>query len=75
MAGGWGGWTAGGWGSADRFKSSCSGTEGPDCIEVATPPPADTTVHVRDSKDKDKDRARLAFADAPWADFVAFARR
>ncbi|WP_406436979.1 DUF397 domain-containing protein [Streptomyces sp. NBC_00631] len=56
----------------DWFKSSYSSNEGPDCVEVAIAP-ADTTVHVRDSKDKDG--ARLAFADASWAGFVAFAGR
>ncbi|MGW4910075.1 DUF397 domain-containing protein [Streptomyces sp. NPDC004270] len=49
------------------FKSSYSGGDEPDCVEVAISP-ADTTVHVRDSKDKD--RAGLAFADASWAEFV-----
>ncbi|MFD4600611.1 DUF397 domain-containing protein [Streptomyces sp. NPDC058464] len=48
------------------------GNDGPDCVEVAISPAA-STVHVRDSKDKD--RAGLAFADASWADFVAFAGR
>ncbi|MER5517232.1 DUF397 domain-containing protein [Streptomyces sp. NPDC002763] len=51
----------------DWFKSSYSSNDGPDCVEVAISP-ADTTVHVRDSKDKD--RAGLAFADASWAGFV-----
>ncbi|WP_316749417.1 DUF397 domain-containing protein [Streptomyces herbicida] len=35
--------------------------------------PTAPTVHVRDSKDKAG--ARLAFTDASWADFVAFAGR
>ncbi|MEV7385210.1 MULTISPECIES: DUF397 domain-containing protein [unclassified Streptomyces] len=47
------------------FKSSYSSNEGPDCVEIAIAP---TTVHVRDSKDKD--RGGLAFADASWAGFV-----
>ncbi|WP_089101996.1 DUF397 domain-containing protein [Streptomyces hyaluromycini] len=51
----------------DWFKSSYSSNDGPDCVEVAISPAA-TTVHVRDSKDKD--RAGLAFADASWAEFV-----
>ncbi|MDL5202162.1 DUF397 domain-containing protein [Streptomyces sp. ALI-76-A] len=54
------------------FKSSYSGNDGPDCVEVAIAP-ADATVHVRDSKDKNG--TRLAFTDASWAGFVAFARR
>jgi hypothetical protein len=44
--------------------------DGPDCVEVATATP-DATVHVRDSKDKGG--ARLAFTNASWAEFVAFA--
>ena len=51
-------------------KSSYSGNDGPDCVEVAIAT-ADATVHVRDSKDKQG--TRLAFADASWAEFVAFA--
>ncbi|MFI5688689.1 DUF397 domain-containing protein [Streptomyces sp. NPDC051636] len=52
------------------FKSSYSGNDGPDCVEVAIPP-TDATVHVRDSKDKQG--ARIAFTGASWAEFVAFA--
>jgi len=53
------------------FKSSYSGNDGPDCVEVAIAPadPA-PTVHVRDSKDAH--RAQLAFTGAPWSEFVAF---
>lgn len=54
------------------FKSSYSSADGPDCVEIAIAPTA-PTVHVRDSKDRDG--ARLAFTDASWADFVAFAGR
>lgn len=49
------------------FKSSYSSGDDPDCVEVAISP-ANTTVHVRDTKDKDG--ARLAFADGSWAAFV-----
>ncbi|MFJ9706394.1 DUF397 domain-containing protein [Streptomyces sp. NPDC101234] len=49
------------------FKSSYSSNDGPECVEVAISP-ATPTVHVRDSKDKD--RGGLAFADASWAGFV-----
>lgn len=42
------------------FKSSYSSNEGPECVEVATAP-ADATVHVRDSKNRDG--AQLAFAE------------
>ncbi|MGW7544433.1 DUF397 domain-containing protein [Streptomyces sp. NPDC054770] len=50
------------------FKSSYSSNDGPECVEVAISPATVTTVHIRDSKDKD--RAGLAFADASWAEFV-----
>ena len=50
------------------FKSSYSSNDGPDCVEVALAP---ATVHVRDSKDKD--RARLTVGEASWTEFVAFA--
>ncbi|MEJ1200645.1 MULTISPECIES: DUF397 domain-containing protein [unclassified Streptomyces] len=53
------------------FKSSYSGNDGPDCVEVAIAP-ADTAVHVRDSKDR-QSGARLAFSDASWTEFVEFA--
>ncbi|WP_149825158.1 DUF397 domain-containing protein [Streptomyces tailanensis] len=49
------------------FKSSYSGNDEPDCVEVAIAP-ADTTVRVRDSKNKDK--AQLAFRDRSWTAFV-----
>jgi hypothetical protein len=52
------------------FKSSYSSNDGPDCVEVAIAAP-DATVHVRDSKNKDG--ARLAFANASWSEFVVFA--
>lgn len=48
-------------------SSYSSGSEG-DCVEVATRP---DTVHVRDSKDKQ--RAQLAFSPTEWASFVAYA--
>jgi len=54
------------------FKSSYSSNDGPDCIEVAiAPAPTHTTVHVRDSKNKEG--ARLAFTNASWTEFLAFA--
>ena len=49
------------------FKSSYSSNEGPECVEVAISP-ADTTVHVRDSKDKQS--ARLTFTNDSWTAFV-----
>ncbi|MGC9494923.1 DUF397 domain-containing protein [Streptomyces sp. WG7] len=51
------------------FKSSYSGSDEPDCVEIATAS-SDATVHVRDSKNRSG--ARLAFTDASWAEFVAF---
>lgn len=50
------------------FKSSHSGNDGPDCVEIAL---ARTAVHVRDSKDVDG--ARLAFTDDAWSAFLPFA--
>ncbi|WP_217546779.1 DUF397 domain-containing protein [Streptomyces sp. GbtcB6] len=50
------------------FKSTYSGNDGPDCVEVAISP-VTTTVHVRDSKDKDG--ARLAFGASSWAFFCS----
>lgn len=44
------------------FKSSYSGSDGGDCIEVATTP---TTIHVRDSKVEDG--PVLDLAPASWA--------
>ncbi|MFF7414819.1 DUF397 domain-containing protein [Streptomyces lydicus] len=51
-------------------KSSYSGGDSGDCIEIATCP---TTVHVRDSKDKDG--PQLAVPAPAWAAFVAYAAR
>ncbi|PAZ09779.1 DUF397 domain-containing protein [Streptomyces sp. SA15] len=50
------------------FKSSYSGNEGGECVEVAAAP---GTVHVRDSKAPS--RAQLAFATTRWAAFVQYA--
>ncbi|MES5819377.1 DUF397 domain-containing protein [Streptomyces sp. RG80] len=48
------------------FKSSYSGSEGGDCVEVATQPSA---VLVRDSKNPSG--PRLTVAPDAWAAFVA----
>ncbi|WP_328692470.1 DUF397 domain-containing protein [Streptomyces phaeochromogenes] len=56
----------------DWFKSSYSSNEGPDCVEVAIAVP-DATVHVRDSKVKQ--RSQLTFTGAAWSEFVGHARR
>ncbi|GAA2388859.1 DUF397 domain-containing protein [Streptomyces glaucosporus] len=49
-------------------KSSYSGNEGGNCVEVATDP---GTVHVRDSKEPG--REPLAFPRTAWSAFVGFA--
>ncbi|MDG5804289.1 DUF397 domain-containing protein [Streptomyces ossamyceticus] len=49
-------------------KSSYSGAEGGQCVEVAASPGA---VHVRDSKDTT--RAALAVDPTAWTAFVEFA--
>ncbi|GAA3491753.1 DUF397 domain-containing protein [Streptomyces cremeus] len=49
------------------FKSSYSGTQGDDCIEVAI---AEQAVHVRDSKDLS--REDVAVGRAGWARFVRY---
>ncbi|MEU3552693.1 DUF397 domain-containing protein [Streptomyces fragilis] len=46
-------------------KSSYSGNEGGECLEVALSP---TTVHVRDSKDTA--REGLALTPAAWTAFL-----
>lgn len=49
-------------------KSSYSGSDGGDCVEVAA---GHGTVRVRDSKNRAL--PLLAFAEAEWAAFVSFA--
>ncbi|WP_405007290.1 DUF397 domain-containing protein [Kitasatospora purpeofusca] len=51
------------------FKSSYSGNEGGDCVEVAE---TTESVLVRDSKDKSG--PRLAFSPTAWRSFVEFAQ-
>ncbi|EYT83917.1 hypothetical protein CF54_04535 [Streptomyces sp. Tu 6176] len=50
------------------FKSSYSGSQGDDCVEVAVTPHA---IHVRDSKDVE--RLPFAVGRAGWARFVRYA--
>lgn len=50
------------------FKSSHSGSDGGDCVEVALGP---ASVRVRDSKDRSG--PVLAFEPDAWTAFVAFA--
>ncbi|MCP9959637.1 DUF397 domain-containing protein [Streptomyces sudanensis] len=48
------------------FKSSYSGNEGGECLEVATDR---TTIRIRDSKERGG--PQLAFTHDAWAGFVA----
>jgi hypothetical protein len=57
----------------DWFKSSYSSNEGPDCVEVAIAHATSATIHVRDSKDKQ--RSQLTFTGAAWNEFVGHACR
>ncbi|MFS7873070.1 DUF397 domain-containing protein [Streptomyces asiaticus] len=50
------------------FKSSYSGSDGDDCVEVAQGTQA---IHVRDSKDRQS--PELALSPTAWNDFVNFA--
>ncbi|WP_405741412.1 DUF397 domain-containing protein [Streptomyces sp. NBC_01525] len=50
------------------FKSSYSSGGDGDCVEIATSP---TTIHIRDSKDKDG--PQLAVTSGTWRAFVAYA--
>ncbi|MEU5099566.1 DUF397 domain-containing protein [Streptomyces sp. NPDC020996] len=50
------------------FKSSYSGTQGDDCVEVAI---AEQAVHIRDSKDVT--RPAFAVSRERWGQFVRFA--
>ncbi|MFD5394562.1 DUF397 domain-containing protein [Streptomyces sp. NPDC127097] len=49
-------------------KSSYSGSDNNDCIEVA---PTPSTIHIRDSKNPDGPQLHLQ--PSAWADFVAYA--
>jgi hypothetical protein len=49
-------------------KSSYSGNDGPQCVEVAIAP-ATPAVHVRDSKNRDG--AHLTFTATTWNQFLA----
>jgi hypothetical protein len=51
-------------------KSSYSGGEGGECVEMAHSP---TAVYVRDSKDRQG--ARLTFGSSEWSEFIRFAAR
>ncbi|MDL2082267.1 DUF397 domain-containing protein [Streptomyces sp. GXMU-J15] len=49
------------------FKSSYSGTQGDDCVEIAI---AEQAVHVRDSKDVS--RTTFAVGREGWVPFVRY---
>jgi hypothetical protein len=53
------------------FKSSHSGNDDADCVEVAISPADCPTIRIRDSKKKDA--AHLAFTDGAWSEFLEFA--
>ncbi|MET9082220.1 DUF397 domain-containing protein [Streptomyces sp. NPDC004237] len=50
------------------FKSSYSSGGDGDCVEVAASP---TTIHIRDSKDRNG--PRLALSPTTWASFLTHA--
>ncbi|MFF8593523.1 DUF397 domain-containing protein [Streptomyces sp. NPDC015220] len=50
------------------FKSSYSGSQGDDCVEVAASTQA---IHVRDSKDQQS--PELALSPTVWSDFISYA--
>ncbi|MBA2949902.1 DUF397 domain-containing protein [Streptomyces himalayensis] len=52
------------------FKSSYSGGDGGECIEVAACPSA---IHIRDSKDTT--RASFTVSPAAWSSFLALTRQ
>ncbi|MBT2376155.1 DUF397 domain-containing protein [Streptomyces sp. ISL-111] len=52
------------------FKSSYSGSQGDDCVEVAR---GTRAIHVRDSKDQRS--PELALSPTAWDDFVTYAAR
>ncbi|MFE9026581.1 DUF397 domain-containing protein [Streptomyces iakyrus] len=51
----------------DWFKSSYSGSDGDNCVEVAV----DRAIHVRDSKQQEG--GQLALSLTAWSEFVAYA--
>ncbi|WP_327428437.1 DUF397 domain-containing protein [Streptomyces sp. NBC_01236] len=52
------------------FKSSYSGSQGDDCVEVATCP---ETIHIRDSKNTQG--PQLALSPTAWGDFLTYATK
>lgn len=54
--------------SLEWFKSSYSGSDGGNCLEIATHP---TAVHIRDSKNNPHDGPHLTVAPDAWTAFLA----
>ncbi|MDN0193450.1 DUF397 domain-containing protein [Streptomyces sp. S.PNR 29] len=54
------------------FKSSYSGSEGGQCLEVATCP---HTIHIRDSENAEDGGPTLQVTPATWRAFTEFASR
>ncbi|MFE1554949.1 DUF397 domain-containing protein [Streptomyces sp. NPDC058734] len=50
------------------FKSSYSGSDGDDCVEVAK---GTQTIHVRDSKNERS--PELALSPTAWSNFITYA--
>ncbi|MFF8571894.1 DUF397 domain-containing protein [Streptomyces sp. NPDC015237] len=53
------------------YKSSYSGSDGGNCVEVATHP---TAIHIRDSKTTDADTPtpHITVAPSAWTAFLAW---
>jgi hypothetical protein len=49
------------------IKSSYSGDDGPDCVEIAI---SQASIHIRDSKNKDG--SGLSFTGGAWSEFLEF---
>ncbi|WP_432134383.1 MULTISPECIES: DUF397 domain-containing protein [unclassified Streptomyces] len=54
------------------YKSTYSGDEGGQCLEVALSP---RTVHIRDSKNPSENGPALRVAPSAWSAFLGFAAR
>ncbi|MER6472803.1 DUF397 domain-containing protein [Streptomyces collinus] len=52
------------------FKSTYSGSEGGQCLEVAVTP---GVIHVRDSKQDPEDSATMQLSPGTWVKFAEFA--
>ncbi|MGW0761786.1 DUF397 domain-containing protein [Streptomyces sp. NPDC002814] len=54
------------------FKSTYSGDEGGQCVEVATRP---GLIHIRDSKNPEESGPTFTASPEAWAAFTAYATR